>query len=270
MEKTIFDFKDYKQYLRERIASYPKKGRGMRSALATAIRCQPAYLSQVLNGNADISLDQADAINTFLGHNKEEGRFCLLLVQAARAASHSLKQHLREQMQEVIDSRLVLKNRLNIKQTLSLENQATYYSAWYYAAIHVILTIPELQTRDAIAKHLNLPLVKVTQVLDFLESVNLAQKHRDRYTVGEARLHLGHDSSLISKHHANWRLKSLQSLEKDSSADLHYSSVVTISREDTLAIKGELIKTIEGLKKTIRASNSESIHCLSLDFFELT
>lgn len=251
------------------MSQFPNKGRGARSALARTIRCQPAYVSQILNGNAHVNLEQADAINQFLGHGKLEARFFLLLVQAARAGTDSLKTQFQEQIREATEAQLVLKNRLGVKSLLTGEDQATYYSAWHYAAIHVILTIPGFQTKESIARHFQLSMTKVVQVLDFLVSVQLAEKIGNQYRSGTSRIHLPNDSPLISKHHSNWRIKCLQSLESEVAADLHYSSVVTLSKQDVTKIKSEMVKTIQALKATIRESPAESIYSLSMDFFEL-
>ena len=66
-EKSSFSFKDYKALLHWRIETSPRRGRGVRAALAQAMKVQSAYLSRVLNGDADLSLEQADAANTFFG-----------------------------------------------------------------------------------------------------------------------------------------------------------------------------------------------------------
>ncbi|HLD99879.1 MAG TPA: TIGR02147 family protein [Bdellovibrionota bacterium] len=267
MERNIFDFKDYKAYLNENFKTRPSGGRGVRSALANAIGCQSAYVSQVLNGPAHFSLEQADLINQFLGHTSDESGFFLLLVQLARAGTQSLRSHFQTQIEAVIGKRLILKNRLDVKQTLSPENQAVYYSAWYYAAVHVMLSIPELQTREALIRHLRLPPQRITDVLNFLVSVKLAVKSGTRYQIGTTRIHLPSDSPLISKHHTNLRMLAIQSLDRNEEKDLHYSSVVTISKDDVLKIKSELVKNIETLKKVIRDSKEEVGYCLSFDFF---
>lgn len=269
MNDSIFDYKDYKTYLNETLAKRPGRGRGMRSAMARAVRCQTAYISQVLNGPAHISLEQAESLNRFFGHHPEEAHFFLLLVQIARAGTRELQKYFSEQLRVVLERRLVLKNRLEVKKTLTIEDQAIYYSHWYYAAVHMILTLPEFQTKAAISRYLGLSVAKVGSVLEFLVSVGLARQEGERYEVGSRRMHLAHDSPMISKHHANWRMIAIRSLDNETSEDLHYSSVVTLSNEDVLKLKSILVKTIEQSKSLIRDSHEESIHCLSFDFFKL-
>ena len=64
----IFDFKDYKLYLAKVEERRPLKGRGFRAELARIMGCQTAYVSQVLNGRANFSLEQAQAVSKLLVH----------------------------------------------------------------------------------------------------------------------------------------------------------------------------------------------------------
>lgn len=34
-----------------------------------------------------------------------------------------------------------------------IDHEGRYYNAWYYGAVHVLLSIPEFQNREAIAKN---------------------------------------------------------------------------------------------------------------------
>lgn len=81
---------------------------------------------------------------------------------------------------------------------------------------------------------------------------------------------LGTDSPLISKFHTNWRIKTIQSLDKENANDaLHYSSAITISNNDVMKIKSHLVKCIEEIKIIIRDSPAEAVHSFNIDFFKL-
>ncbi len=56
---NIFEYINYIKYLNERIKLRPNHGHGARIAMAEAMRCKTGYVSQVLLGNADFSLEQA-------------------------------------------------------------------------------------------------------------------------------------------------------------------------------------------------------------------
>mgnify|MGYP001288338792 FL=1 len=255
----------------DRFHSMPKAGRGVRKALSEAIGSPTSHISQVLNGNSHFSLEQAEAVNEFLGHNGRESDFFLLLVQRERAGSNSLRSRLDGQIDQLVEKSQVLKDRLGVKEGLSREDQVRFYSSWIYGAIHVMLAIPGLQSGEAISQHFGISLRRTIEILEFLESVGLArQASPGRFEIGEARIHLGNDSNLISKFHTNWRVRAIQSFDDENfEQSLHYSSAISISESDFKKIKAKLIQTIEEIKKTIRASDAEKVYSLSIDFFNL-
>ncbi len=268
--KSIFEFKNYKAYLKYVESGRPKKGRGFRAELARWANCQTAYISQVLNSGANFSLEQAQAINRLLLHNKDESRFFILLVEFARAGTTELRGHFLELMNEYIQRQLNLKERFKIKDALSLENQTQYYSDWTYAAIHIAVTIPTLGSEEALAEFFKLPKIKVQKALKFLMSTGLvAQIQPNQFVIGNARIHLGQNSALISKHHTNWRLQAMNSFDRESEDDLHYTSVVSLSQEDALEIKSRLVKEIDAFNSIVQESEEETMCCLTLDFFDL-
>jgi uncharacterized protein (TIGR02147 family) len=268
MKLTVFDYRDYKIYLNDVIVNRPERGRGMKSAIAEALGCQKAYVSQVLSGNAQFSLEQADSLNEFLGHSPDERHFFLLLIQLARAGKPSLVKYFEEQIKQIAENRLIIKERLRIKDTLSREHQAVYYSAWYYSAIHIMLGIERYQTKEALSKHLGLSQKRVTEVLDFLVSLGLAkQRSLGQFEIGPTRMHLERDSPMISKHHTNWRMSAIRSLERASEDELHYSVVASMSEEDRIKVKAMIVKFIQETMGVVHASKDEGVHCLALDFF---
>ena len=267
--KELFDYHDYKTYLLAYLAHQPGKGRGIRSKMAEELGCRVAYVSQVLNNDAHFSLEQGEALNLFLNHTVDESEFFLLLLQMSRAGSVALRKRLRQQMQRALDKRSVLKERFDIKTTVNIEDQARYYGNWYYAAIHILTTIPEFQSKQAMARELGLPEVKVAEAVDFLVSIGVVKSERGRLVPGISRLFLGNDSPFINKHHINWRLRAIDSLDRDRASDLHLSTVVSLSKHDVSVIREILIRGIEDARRVIKASPEEEMHCLSVDLFRV-
>jgi uncharacterized protein (TIGR02147 family) len=272
MAGSIFEQNDYKAYLREELhlRGQAGAGRGERSRLASAIHCHTAYVSQVLNGEAHFSLEQAELVSRFLSHGKDEAAYFLALVQFNRAGTVTLKAHFEEQMRALAGRQTVLKNRLEFKRTLSREDQMIFYSSWHYGAIHVLVSLPGCNDERGIARYLNLPLSRVSEILDFLTSVGLVMKKEGRYFVGTSHIHLEHDSPMISKHHTNWRMKTVQSLDSSKSEDLHYSSVITCAQEDSPKIKAALLHAIDEVRGIVKPSKDESAFAYCIDFFGLS
>jgi uncharacterized protein (TIGR02147 family) len=268
MNLSIFEFQHYKTYLNAWLRSQPKRGRGKRSELARAARCHTAYVSQVLAGRAHFSLEQAELLSRFLGLARAEAQYLLLLVQHARAGSAGLRELLDEQIRKALEKRLSLKERLGIR-TMSEKEQPVYFGSWHFAAIHCALTVERLTTRDAISRYLDIPAARVGEVLDVLVSMGIAQEKSGRYEVGPTRIHLGHDSLMIARHHSNWRLQAMLAFERAGPSDQHYSSVVSLSRADALRLKKELLAAIEKAKAIVKDSPGEELYCFSLDLFGL-
>ncbi|MBI4042503.1 MAG: DUF4423 domain-containing protein, partial [Deltaproteobacteria bacterium] len=195
--------------------------------------------------------------------------FFLLLVQHTRAGTKTLQAYFLRQIEKIRRDRLVLKNRLDVEEHLSERNQTIYYSAWYYSAIHVMLSVPQFQTKEAISDYIGMPLGLVSSVLDFLVSGGLAKYDGNKFQIRTKRIHLGSDSSLISKHHMNWRLRAMHALDQQINEDLHYSFVVSLSRKDVEKMKALLIEQIQTVKEQIRISPEEEIYSFCLDFFRV-
>lgn len=267
MKKTsVFEFDDYKAYLGQ-IFPTQGEGRGKRSKLALALRCQTAFVSQVLNGHVHFSLEAAVQLNEFLGHSEAESHFFMLLVQQGRAGSPTLAAYFARQIGQVREKRQEVRERIQVQATLSHEGQMTYYSAWYYAAIHVMLSIPEFGDKEKIAHYLRLPLARVTEVLEFLAANGLATSDGARFRIGSARIHLGRESPMLAKHHVNWRTRVLQSIDQAKPEDLHYSSVLTLSAKDAPRIRSILLQALETCEPVVTASPEEGVYCMAVDFF---
>jgi uncharacterized protein (TIGR02147 family) len=261
---NLFENRDYKTYLVKQLEK-----RGERNRLATALRCHNGYISQVLKGSAHFSLEQAEIVNEFLGHTKDQANYFLLMVQYARSGTKSLREHFSEQMSALGEKQFVLKDRLRYQKVLSREDQVTYFSSWHYGAVHVLVSVPGCHTASGISEYLGLPLEKVREILGFLESLALVKSEGKRYGIGPTSIHLEKDSSMIAKHHTNWRLKAIQSLDSQNREDLHYSSVITASVDDSVKIREVMVRAIEEIRRLVRESPNEASYSYALDFFSM-
>lgn len=268
VKNSVFDFKSYKQYLTFLVGRRTERS-GLRAAMAKSLGCQSTYISQVLYGSAHFSLEHAELLSEYLGHTKDEKQFFLLLVQKERAGTNRLELYFQDQIQELLRRRMVLTERLGSKGLLSEVHQTVYYSSWHYAAVHVGLTIPELRNPAAMAECLRISKSRLSTVLEFLCAAGLAVPDGQKFSVGDVQVRLGNESPNIIRHHANWRQQAIDSLERETLQDLHYSGVVSLSAEDAAKVKDETLKFIQESLKTIRSSNEEKLFCLNIDFFDL-
>lgn len=269
MENQLFLNNDYRQYLRVIADSKPQRS-GFRMALAKAMNCSPAYLSQILKGDREISLEQGEMANRFLGHGADEAHFFLLLVQFQRAGTQELRRYFDHQITDLRKKRTHLSVRLKKSEELSEKDKEQYYSSWHYAAVHVAVTLADFNTHEKIAQKLQLPLPKVKAIIDFLQSTHLIKWEKKRFFMGKSHIHLSKESPHILKHYINWRMKALNDLAEKFQDNVSYSGVMTCSSEDLERIREIMVKAIEdSTNKAVQSKAESEIVYFNLDLFSV-
>lgn len=266
--KELYEYQDYKTFLTSRLGASGTR-KGGRSSLAKHLRCQTAYVSQILNGSAHLSLEQAYGTADFLGLDPQATEYLILLVSKSRAGTKVLADFYRRKIKEILQNRHNIQRRINVGHVLSEENKMIYYSMWYYAAIHMLISIPKYQTPSTLADHLALPVKVVNKVLEFLNRTGLANLQGGRYSVGPTHIHLEADSMHLLRHHMNLRNRAQVSLDRQATDDLHYSVVMTMSEETAGKLKDRIIETIALNLKEIKDSPDEVAICNVIDFFKI-
>lgn len=269
MKKSIYAYTDYKAFLLDLMESHPNGGRGQRKALADAINCQVAYVTHVFSGANHFSLEQTEAAARHFSLSKEETEFLLLILQQNRAGTVELRQFFDRLIKEHREKHNLLKDRLKIKDTLTREDQAMYYSSWQYAAIHIALTVPKLRTVERLSERFQIPTARVLEILNFLCTKGLATKTLNSYQTTQPFLHLENDSPLIAKHHGNWRIRTVQNLDNNIKENLHYSLAFSVARDDLPKIRERLMRALEDCADIIKPSKEEEVACLCLDLFQI-
>lgn len=269
METGFFEHGDYKKLVVDLIESTPGGGRGKRKALADAIGCQVSHVTSVLSGTSHFSQEQAEAAARFLGLNGRETEFLLLLVDFNRAGTVPLRKFYQSLLDEKREKYSALKTRLKMPDSLEGYQESVYYSSWQFAAVHVLLSIPQFQSREAIAHKLGLTLSRVDEILFFLVETGLCKKEGHEYRLARPLLHLDKTSPLISKHHTNWRLRAMQSFDETTEEALHYSSVVTLSVADYKKVREILARALSEALKVITQSPEEDVAAVCIDLFRI-
>jgi uncharacterized protein (TIGR02147 family) len=268
MTRPVFNYLDYRQYLREAI---PTSGpeRGQRTRLAEMLGCQNGFVSSVFGGNGHFSPEHGLHISRFLGHTEEEQDFFLLILHHNRAGSKALEDYYGRKIRGVLNKRKEISSRIHETTGLSESARATYYSSWHYVATHMAMMIPALQSRRAIAKELGLSLSVVDGIVKFFCENGLAKEKGDKIIPGSARLHLPAQSPLIARHHTNWRMKAIQSLDSNHPSDLHYSLVMSISETAVQTIRARLLQEIQALEPILKEAADETLYALNMDLFKI-
>lgn len=262
-------FRDYKAWIKSWIQEQPRSGYGQYRKLAESMGVRPVIVSQIFNGDRDLSPEQAVKVTQFCGFNKSERNFFLILVSKGRAGSRALQQVYEEQENELRNQAKTLKNRINHEE-MSEELKTTFYSQWYFSAIRLASSIPEMKDLSRLSKELNLKEELVARVIQLLLENKLIVRTSKGYDLGPSVTHLSASSPLVNKHHMNWRFKALGCMENKNEDDLFYTAPMALSVQAQEEIRSVLVNTIQKAVATAKDAPSESLSCLNIDWFRLT
>lgn len=267
MGHSVFEFIDYKTYLKDCLPTHGDK-RGIRSRLARAIRCKPAFVTQVLNGQVHLSLEHAIDVDRFLSHTSQETQYFMLLVYKDRAGSKALETFYSEQLELIRRERSRVANQVRAN-TVDKDETDRYYATWIYSAIHTLLMVPGISKEAQVSERLGLSLDAVVEAVEFLTRIGLVQRTAGKLVATNRRVHLDDRSLMIHKHHANWRIRSLHALDSHNPLNLRYSGPVALSKKNAQKVRELLLGVIRNLEPILSESDEEEIYGIALDFFLL-
>jgi uncharacterized protein (TIGR02147 family) len=269
--KTIFEYKDYADYLNDWIISRPKKGRGIKKEISLALNCHPTHITAVFKKKNHLTLEQAAKLIRYLALSDLEGNFFLGMVEKERAGNQELRD-LVEWKQERIKKEWTALRRFKPKRfEFSDEDKAVYYGNWYFSAIRILLAIPKFQNEQALIDHLKISPKQVREALNFFLERGFITKDGDSYRPDFGKLTSGAGAGSIfqKNHHKNWRSQGLVSIDNKRKSDLHLTHLFSISKKDMAQIREKLIWTVQEIAKTVEHSKDEEAGCICLDFFHI-
>ena len=265
---SLFELMDYRTYLREKINENGKT-RGYQARLSEAAGVHGSYISRVINSHVHLTSDQAANLAEFWRLDSEETDYFLDLVLLERSTSAALKTRIQQRLAKVRRGRENLARRFSGAHAISSENRGVYYSAWYFSAVHILLTIPEFRTVPKIAARLFLAPDLVKQVLETLEKMGLVQASGASWRTLQTDVHIAEQKMWARIHHSHWRQKSALKVQEMDPNAVHYSGVHTLSKSDAQKLKNEVIQFLENSRKLIGPSPEEKLVFLGCDFFEI-
>lgn len=264
----LYQAKDYKSYIRDRIQSDSGQW-GMISKLAEAAGCQRSYLSRVLNSEVHLTADHIFGLSQFWGLSERESEFFLALHERDRAATLAYRKNIEKKLVSMRREVEDLKTISQRPHQLTGEKELMYYSSWHFAALHIIVSIPQYRTTAKIAARLQLDTALVEQALQFLETQNLVHKEKDGWHYQSGDLHVSKDSPLVSMHHGHWRQKAVMDAQKRTSDSIHYTVIQSLDAPAWQKIRQLLLKSIEEVGRLAGPAKEEKLIAFNLDLFEV-
>lgn len=266
---TIYEYRDYKTFISEKIVQMPRKGYGQARKLAEHIGVHSVVVSQILSGERHFTQEQSLDVAIFFGLDDRATEYFSNLILKARAGTKRLEVHLEKRLEELRKEALDFKNRIPEHKKLSDEDMAIFYSNWFYSGTRLLTSIKGFDNAESIAERLQLSRAKVNTIMEYLTTRGLCQvDDRGRFTAGKTSTFIDAESPFINNLHRNWRLKSLEQMPKRKSNDFFYSAPCSISESDKDAFREEIIKFIGEFAKRLKNSKAEKLACLNLDWFD--
>jgi len=270
---NIFSIKEYRKVV-EAYLDGPgqKRPRGAIKAVAQALKCHSTFIAHVLNGKADLSIEQGLRFCKHFQLDAEEKDYFVDLILKDKSGDTSTRNYFETRLKQKRDDRLNLKKRLKVKHTLTAEQESLYYRNWLTQAAHIYCQLEGNHTIESIAKALGVREDSVEQAVQSLIDLGFIEDRKGALVSIKDLFHLGKDSPSIRKSHYNWRLKTTDELMQasDKLPGTHYSSVVSTSIETAQEIRELILKHIEETPEKIIPSKSEKLYIYCLDFYQLT
>jgi uncharacterized protein (TIGR02147 family) len=267
---SIFNFSDYRRFLREQLEKISNGKRGQVVALAAHLRVNSTLVSQVFSGLKDFTTEQAADIADYLGLTPLESEYFILLVQIERAGTARLKSHFKSRLAEIKASSKKIDQRVEKDRALSEQEKAVFYSSWIYSAIRLYCSLSdEGQTLERISEQFDLSRAKASELVRFLVGAGLCEKKHEAYFMRAQRTVLENNSPFSVRHHTNWRLKALQKADSLSEAEFMFSAPFSISHEDLAQFRESLLVLIKELYARVKDSKAETLACFNVDLVKL-
>jgi uncharacterized protein (TIGR02147 family) len=263
---SVYDFKDYREFLNTWVDS--QDIRGIKGRMAEAIGVSSTLISLILKGDKQLSMEQASEACDYIGMNERETDYFFLLVEYGRAGSHSLKQKLLKRLKDQQQQAQKISNRVKKDTDLTDQEKAIYYSSWIYTAVRNLSALGEHNDVQSIAQRLNVAPAVAAKAVDFLIAHGLCEWKDGKLHYGHGYLHVDADSAFVVKHHQNWRLRGFQTMDQYNDKNLFFTLPMSLSKEAVIEIRQILPKVIDQVLKIMGPSPSEELYCFNIDWFK--
>ena len=265
----VFEFSDYKRFLKHYIENQPRKGRGLVKSIGEHLNVDPSQISQVLSGSKDFTEEHGLLLTRFIGLNELETEYFLTLLKIERSGTKTLKDHYAKKLEKLKVESLNLKERINQDRILGDYEKSVFYSSYLYCAIWLSTSINEGQALADIAERFQISRQKTAGILNFLVDTQLCIEKNGLYTMGTQHIHVERGSPFLSRHHHNWRIKGLERTESISEEEMQFTGPVSISKKDFLAIRELLLDAISKTLQKVKQSEPSDVACLLIDWYWL-
>lgn len=261
---TVFNYRDYKHFVRATIEALPRNGRGEYRRIAQHLRVSSTMVSQIFGGDKHLNLELASDVCDHFALNEFETEYFFLLVEHARAGTERLRKKLDKRITDAQTRARQISQRVAKHKELSEEEKARYYSSWIFTGLRNLAACEGPWTVLHFAQTLKVSEAQIREALGFLTSAGLLGPD---YSVLSKATHLPADHPLVGKHHQNWRIRGIQKMEEGLDSSLFYTGPMSLSEEDASLVRQMLLDLVQKINALVVKSPSQTVRCLNLDWF---
>lgn len=265
----IFLFNCYKELVNSKVNILPNKGRGEYKKIAEYLGVSSVLISQIFNGHKDISIEQGFKLADYFGLLGLEKKYFLTLIHEAKAGLHDLKKYYTTEIEELRNQAKAIENRVTHSNLLSEEDKGIFYSDWRYSAIRLSCDLDHINTILDLTSCFNLNEKEIKKYTDFLLKTGLIKVQSGKFTIGPSSTHLSKASPYIKNHHRNWRLKSIESIDKLTVDEIMYTAPMAISQDLFIKLNKKILMLIDDFVKDATSSESSELYFLNIDLRKL-
>lgn len=268
--KNIYDFEDYRVFLKTYLSSEANQASGARKKLLLDTGISSSLLTQILSEAKQLSPEQAYEVALHLNFSEKETDFFLLLVEISRAGSVKLKERLRIKLAQLRADSLKVSSRVSENLSLTEEEKALYYSNWIYSGIRNLIPTGQGKTIKDIATKLGLAENVVEKATQTLMDLGLLEKDDNgNFMYKRGYTHLDSNNPMIFRHHQNWRQKAIQQMDNYKEHHLHYTCPMALPLDVVKELRARLLEEIQHLSHSLKTTKRPNVsYCLNIDLFE--
>jgi uncharacterized protein (TIGR02147 family) len=264
----IFEFNSYRMYLQSWIEKQGDKAFGIKGRMARHMGISSSLFSQIMKEEKELTMDQASDLIDFLGLNELESDFFGLLVESSRAGNPRYRNRINMKMEKLKNEAKKISKRVQRSSELTDIQRAIFYSSWIYSGILNLIAVPQITSACTLATHLKVDEAQVRRALQFLIEHGLCKDEGGRLVYGPASTHVDADSPFVNKHHQNWRIKALQTMESKNPSHLFFTAPMSLSAQARDEIRANILQFIQSTMAIVGPSPSEKVACLNIDWFD--
>lgn len=267
---NVFEAKTYRDYVKACLKRDRESGKaGSVKRLARQLKVHSTYISQVVKGKSDFSLDQAHSFCSYEQLSLDLTEFFLDLVCRDRSGTKEAKAHYGERVERRLRELADMKKRWDTKG-ITEDQELKYYHSWIPQVVHLYCQLPGSHSIESIASAIGVQADAISTVVTDLEAIGFVERTSTGIVSLRDSVHLGRGSRFTTQNTINWRLKAISDITSSGQLPgIHYSSVVSMSKKAAFEIDKLILKHLDEMRNIVVPSTSEELYSYCLDFYPL-